>query len=68
MQQEVREKSRPYLPLDRVLVGADEVRKLERLLELLEEHLDLPPRPVQFADRARRPLRVVRQGVKKGSV
>ena len=61
MQQEVREKPRPYLPLDRVLVSADEVHQLERLLELLEEDLDLPPRPVPFADRARRPLRVVRQ-------
>ena len=61
MQQEVREKTCPYLPLDRVLVRPDEVRQLERLLELLEEDLYLPSRLVEFADRARRPLHVVRQ-------
>ena len=57
----MREEPCPYLPLDRVLVRADEVRHLESLLDLLEEHLDLPPRLVEFADRARRPLRVVRE-------
>lgn len=61
MQQEVREEPRPYLPLDRVLVRPDEVRQLEGLLDLLEEHLYLPPRLVEFAYGARRPLHIVRQ-------
>ena len=61
VQEHVDEKPDPDLPLHRVLVVADEVRELERLLELLEEHLDVPPSAVELADRLRRPVEVVRQ-------
>ena len=47
--------------LDRVFVLAVEVLELERLLELLEQQLDLPPGLVQIRNRRRRPLEVVRQ-------
>ncbi len=60
-QQEMHEHPRPDLPLDRVLVVADEVADLAGLLEFLEEQLDGPPRPVQFRDGARAPVEVVRQ-------
>ena len=50
-QQQVGQQPRPDLPFDRLLVIADEVPELERLLEFLEESLDGPARPVQFRDR-----------------
>ena len=58
-QQQVSQQPRPDLPLDRLLVIADEVPELERLLEFLEEGLDGPARPVQFRDCARTPFEVV---------
>ena len=51
-QHEVREERGPDLPLDRVLVLAVEVLELERLLELPEQQLDLPPRAVELRDSA----------------
>ena len=39
---QMREHGRPYLPLDGVLVLAEEVLELERLLEFLEEQLHRP--------------------------
>jgi len=58
-QQQVSQQARPDLPLDRLLVIADEVPELERLLEFLEESLNGPARPVQFRDGARTPLEAV---------
>ena len=60
-QEHVHQEPRPDLPLDRVLVVADEVADLAGLLELLEERLDPPPRPVQLRDRPSAPLHVVRE-------
>ena len=48
----------PPYPVGRV---ADQVAQLQGLLQLLEEHLHLPPRPVQLRHRAGRPPKVVRQ-------
>lgn len=59
-QEEVRYEPRPDLPLDRVLAVADEVVDLARLLELLEERLDPPPRPVELRYRPGGSFHVVR--------
>ena len=60
-EQEVDDKPDPHLPLHRSLVVSDEVPDLARLLELLEEELDRPPRLVELGDRPRRPVEVVRE-------
>jgi hypothetical protein len=44
----VRQKRSPYLPLNRILVLAEEVLKLQRLFKLLEEQFNLPPCLVEF--------------------
>ena len=49
----------PDLPLDRLLVVADEVGELERLLEFLEERLDGPAGAAGLGDGARAPREVV---------
>jgi len=59
-QQQVSEQPRPDLPLDRLLVVADEVLELERLLEFLEEGLDGPPCLVESCDGTRAPGEVIR--------
>ena len=56
-----RQKSRPDLPLDRVLVVPDEVVELACLLEFLEKQLDRPSCAVEFRHRFRGPLEVVRE-------
>ncbi len=58
-QQQVRQQSGPDLPFDSLLVVADEVGELERLLELLEERLDGPACAVELGDGARAPREVV---------
>jgi len=57
--QQVGQQRRPYLPLDRLLVVADEVDQLHGLFQLLEEHLDLPSGSVQFGNRPGTPRQVV---------
>ena len=57
--QQVSQQSSPYLPLDCVLVAADEINQLHRLLQLLEEHFDFPPCPIQFGYGPRTPINIV---------
>ena len=59
VEQEMDKQSDPYLPFDRVLVRPDEVRQLERLLELLEEDLHRPAGPVELRDGLGGPVHVV---------
>ena len=60
-QQHVHQESRPDLPLDRLAIVPQEVAQVQRLLYLLEEHLNAPARLVQIADTGRGPLEVVRE-------
>ena len=60
-QQQVGDEAGPDLPLDRVLAVADEVVDLAGLLQLPEERLDVPPRPVQLGYRPRRQAEAVRE-------
>ena len=39
----MRQKRRPYLPLNRFFIFPEEILKLKCLLEFLEEDFDLPP-------------------------
>ena len=56
---QVRQKSSPYLPLNRVLVLSEEVLKLQSLLKFLEEQFNLPACFVEFCNRRRGPFEVV---------
>lgn len=49
------------MPLHGVGAVAEEVRQLEGLLDLLEEHLDLPAATVKISNGLRAPFQVVRQ-------
>src|SRR5512135_2701710 len=49
-QQEIQQQRRPYLPAHRASRVAQKVGQLERLLDLLEEHFDLPAAPVEVGD------------------
>lgn len=53
------QKPHPDLPPNGVGAVAEEVGELKRLLDLLEEHLDIPAAAVEFSDRPRAPLQVV---------
>ena len=57
--QQVRQQGSPDLPAHCVLVVAEEICKLERLLDFLEEHLDAPAALVELADGEGRSLEVV---------
>ena len=57
--QKVSQQRRPYLPLDGLLVMADEVNQLHRLLDLLKEHFDLPSCPIQLGHGPGAPDQVV---------
>ena len=46
----------PELPADRLFAVAEKVANLEGLLQLLEKHLDAPPRLIEFADAGGGPL------------
>ena len=59
VKQEMYKQSDPYLPFDRVLVRPDEVRKLECLLDLLEEYLHRPAGPVELRDGLGGPVHVI---------
>lgn len=48
--QQVGEQCHPYLPQHCILVVADKVIELDRLLQFLEEHLNLPAGTIQFGD------------------
>jgi hypothetical protein len=48
---QVRQKRSPCLPLNRILVLAEEVLNLQRLFKLLEEQFNLPPCLVEFRNR-----------------
>lgn len=58
-QENIKQKSCPYLPGDGVLVVTKEVAQLKCLLDLLEEHFDRPAALVEFADGTGRPFHVV---------
>ena len=60
-QQQMHQQSHPRLPAHGVGAVAEEVRELERLLDLLEEHLDVPAAPVQLGHRPGAPFHVVGQ-------
>src|ERR1035437_6153557 len=60
-QQQIGQQGRPDLPADGVGGVAQEVRQLERLFDLLEEHLDLPTAAVEVGDGLGAPLQVVGQ-------
>ena len=59
--QQVYEQSSPYLPAHGIGAITEEVGKLERLLHLFEEYLDVPPAAVELRDRPRAPLLMVGQ-------
>ena len=61
-QQQVRQQCSPDLPAHGVLVMAEEIRQLEGLLDLLEEHLHTPAALVKLADGEGRPFKVVCNG------
>src|SRR6266699_3919983 len=48
-QQHVDQERHPDLPAHRVGVVSQEIAQLQRLLDLLEEHFDLPPAPIRSA-------------------
>src|SRR5512146_1843891 len=60
-QQQINQQSRPYLPAYRIGVVAKEVGQLERLLELLEKHLDAPTTAIQIGDGLGTPCQIVGQ-------
>ena len=60
-QQHIGQERGPDLPLHGVGAVAQEVRQLERLFDLLEEHLDLPAATVKIRDGLRAPRQVVRE-------
>ena len=57
--QQVDKQPHPDLPAHGVGAVAQKVGELQRLLDLLEEHLDVPAAAVEFGDRPRAPLQVV---------
>lgn len=60
-QQHIGQERGPDLPLHGVGAVAEEVRQLEGLFDLLEEHLDFPAAAVKVGDGLRAPLQVVRE-------
>lgn len=60
-QQHIGQERGPDLPLHGVGAVAEEVGQLKGLLDLLEEHLDLPAAAVKVSDGLCAPLQVVRQ-------
>ena len=58
--QQVGEQGRPYLPLDGILVVANKIVELNRLLQLLKEHHDLPASAIQLGNSPCAPVEVVR--------
>jgi hypothetical protein len=60
-QEHIGQQGRPHLPADGVGGVAEEVRQLEGLFDLLEEHLDLPAAAVKVGDGLGAPLQIVGQ-------
>jgi len=60
-QQQMHQQSDPDLPAHGVGVVAKEVRQLQGLLDLLEEHLDVPAAAIQLGHRPGAPRQAVRQ-------
>jgi len=60
-QQQVAKQSTPDLPAHSISTVTQKVRELEGLLDLLEEHLDIPTTTVKVGDTARAPLHIVCQ-------
>ncbi len=56
-QQQVAKQGTPDLPADGVGTVTEKVRKFEGLLDLLEEHFDIPATTIKVGDTARAPLR-----------
>jgi hypothetical protein len=59
--QDVEQQRRPDLPTDRVGAVAQEIAQLQALLDLFEEHFDLPPAAIQIGHTAGTPTEVVGQ-------
>lgn len=60
-QQHIDPQRHPHLPAHRVGVVAQEIRQLQRLLDLFEKHFDLPPAAIEISHGARTPVQVVGQ-------
>src|ERR1041385_8054716 len=60
-QKHVDQQRHPDLPSHRVGAVPQEISQLQRLLDLLEEYLDLPPASIEIGHRLRAPLKIVRQ-------
>lgn len=60
-QQDIGQQGRPHLPADGVGGVAEEVRQLEGLFDLFEEHLDAPAAAVKIGDGLGAPRQVVGQ-------
>ena len=58
--EQMNQQSHPNLPANGVGTMAEEVGELERLLNLLEEYLDVPTATVKFGNRPCAPFQVVR--------
>src|SRR5437899_10872633 len=58
-QQQVNQQGHPHLPAHRVGIVPQEIAQLQRLLDLLEEDLDLSSTPVEVGHTARTPLQTV---------
>src|ERR1700751_2767535 len=59
--QDVEQQRRPDLPTDRVGAVAQEIAQLQALLDLFEEHFDLPPTAIQIGHTAGAPTEMVGQ-------
>ena len=59
--QQMDEQPRPYLPAHGIGTVAEEVGELQRLLDFLKEHLDVPAAAVELRDRPRTPFQMIGQ-------
>jgi len=59
--QQMDEQSGPYLPAHGIGTIAEKIGELERLLDFLKEHLDVPTAAVELGHGPRTPFKVVRQ-------
>ena len=60
-QQQVAKQGAPDLPPDCVGTVAEKIGELESLLDLLEEHFDIPAAPIKVGDTTRAPLHIISQ-------
>src|ERR1035437_6202714 len=60
-QQQVAKQSTPDLPAHSIGTVAEKIREFEGLLDLFEEHFDIPATTIKVGDTARAPLHIVSQ-------